>query len=306
MAAKLKIFRRGLAYAGFFLLALVACFSITFPYEALKDTVRHEAERAGFFLRIASLGPGFFSVRAKDVDVSKKADTEPAPAPLRVDSVSVGPTVFPPGLAVKTRVFGGTITLRASGLSNIRIRVDAEELDLTKSDLKGFSGIDFAGFVEAHVDLTLPRLSVANQQAGPDLSQATGSVTVDAKQLAINGGSLSMVIPQFGPEPTPLDLPKIVVGDLTGRVKFDKGVGTIERFDSKSSDLEFNATGTLKLGKKVDYSEPNIEIRFKPDPEFQKRLGLIGSALSMVGPDAKDPSWRMGRLTGYLGRPSFR
>jgi hypothetical protein len=33
---------------------------------------------------------------------------------------------------------------------------------------------------------------------------------------------------------------------------------------------------------------------------------LIGSALSAVGSDPKDPSWRLGKLTGYLGRPAFR
>ena len=70
--------------------------------------------------------------------------------------------------------------------------------------------------------------------------------------------------------------------------------------------MELAATGTLKLAKRMEYAEPNLEVRFKPDPEFQKRLGLIGSALSMVGPDPKDPAWRMGRLTGFLGRPAFR
>ena len=49
-----------------------------------------------------------------------------------------------------------------------------------------------------------------------------------------------------------------------------------------------------------------MEIRLKPDPEIQKRLGLLGSAVSMIGPDPKDPTWRLGRLTGYIGRPQFR
>jgi type II secretion system protein N len=300
-SSKLKVVRSVFAYAGFFLVALVAAFFLTFPYDALKTRVRLEAERAGYFTRIASLGPGFFSVRAKGVELSKKAESDPPPQPLELDSVSVGPTLFPPGLGVTTKVFGGTVTARVSGFSTIRVRIDADDLDLTRSNLKGFSGIDFAGTVDAHVDLSLPRVAVGTEPAQPDLGQATGTIT-----LAINGGSMSMVIPQFGPEPTPLDLPKIVVGDVTGRLKFEKGAGTIEKFEAKSPDLELQATGTLKLAKRLEYSEPGIEIRFKPDPEFQKRLGLIGSALSMVGPDPKDPAWRMGRLTGYLGRPNFR
>jgi type II secretion system protein N len=305
-SSKLKVVRRAFAYAGFFVVALVAAFFLTFPYDALKARVRLEADRAGFFARIASLGPGVFSVRAKGVELSKKAESDPPPEPLQLDSISVGPTLVPPGLGVTVKVFGGTVTVRASGLSTIRVRVDAEDLDLSKSNLKGFSGIDFAGTVEAHVDLSLPRVAVGAEPAQPDLGQATGTIALEAKQLAINGGSLSMVIPQFGPEPTPLDLPKIVFGDVAGKVKFEKGAGTIERFEAKSPDLELQATGTVKLAKRLEYSEPGVEVRFKPDPEFQKRLGLIGSALSMVGPDPKDPAWRMGRLTGYLGRPNFR
>ena len=81
---------------------------------------------------------------------------------------------------------------------------------------------------------------------------------------------------------------------------------TIEELKSTSPDIELNVTGTVKLAKRLEYSEPAIEVRLKPDPEFQKRLGLLGSALSMVGADPKDPAWRLGRLSGYLGRPQFR
>ncbi len=305
-SSKLKVVRKVFAYTGFFFLAVLIAFFLTFPYDALKDRVRLEADRAGYFARINSMGPGFFGIRAKGIELSKKADTDPPPAPLKIDSVSGGPTLFPPGVGVTAKLFGGSVAVRVSGFSNIRVRVDAEDLNLASPDLKEFSGIDFAGMVEAHVDLSLPRVAVGPGPAEPDLGQATGTISIDAKQLAINGGSMSMVIPQFGPEPTPLDLPKIVVGDLSGKLKFEKGAGTIEKFEAKSADLELQATGTLKLAKRLEYAEPGIELRFKPDPEFQKRLGLIGSALSMVGPDPKDPSWRMGRLTGYLGRPNFR
>jgi type II secretion system protein N len=102
-----------------------------------------------------------------------------------------------------------------------------------------------------------------------------------------------------------MDMPKIVLGDLNGKVKFDKGAGTIEELKGKSTDVELAITGTMKLAKRVEYSEPNLEIRFKTDPEFVKRLGLIGGGLSMVPPDSKDPNWRLGRLSGYLNRPRF-
>lgn len=304
---KTSLWKRIVAYTAFSFFALFATFFLTFPYDALKDRVRLEADTAGYFVRIDRMGPGLFAVKASDVQISKKSNVEPPPEALKIDSLSVGPSLFPPGLAVKVNLLGGSIATRVSGFGTTRIKIDADDLDLTKGNMKGFSGVDFAGTLEAHVDLTIPRVSATpTGPAEPDLAQATGTVSLDAKALAINGGSANITIPQFGPDPTPVDLPKISVGELSGKIKIEKGAATIEEFKSKSSDLELNITGSVKLAKRLEYAEPNMEIRVKPDPEFQKRLGLLGSALSMIGADPKDPSWRMGRLTGYLGRPQFR
>ncbi|MFZ5445322.1 MAG: type II secretion system protein GspN [Myxococcota bacterium] len=304
---KTSLWKRIVGYVAFSLFALVVTFFLTFPYDALKDRVRLEADNAGYFLRIGKMGPGLFAVRASEVQVSKKSNAEPPPEAMKIDSVSIGPSLFPPGLAVKVNVLGGTVVTRVSGFGTTRIKVDADELDLTRGNLKGFSGIDFAGQIEAHVDLSIPRAAAAgNAPAEPDLSQASGTVSLATKALAINGGTANITIPQFGPEPAPVDLPKIVFGELTGKIKIDKGAATVEEFKSKSSDLELAISGTMKLAKRLEYAEPNLEIRLKPDPEFQKRLGMIGSAISFIGADPKDPTWRLGRLTGYLGRPQFR
>ncbi|MGV3623115.1 MAG: type II secretion system protein GspN [Archangium sp.] len=304
---KTALWKRIVGYGFFSVFALVLMFFVTFPYAALKDRIRLEADNAGYFLRIGSMGPGLFAIRASDVNISKKSDADPPPEALKIDSLSIGPSLFPPGVKVKANVFDGTVVARVSGFGSTRVVIDADGLDLAKGNLKGFSGVDFAGTVEAHVDLSIPRTAAApNAPAEPDLSQANGTITLTTSSLAVNGGTANITIPQFGPEPTPVDLPKIVIGDMSGKVKIEKGATTIEEFKSKSSDLELALSGTIKLAKKVDYAEPNLELRVKPDPEFQKRLGLLGSALSMIGSDPKDPTWRMGRVTGYLGRPQFR
>ena len=301
------LWKRILGYTAFALVSLVMMFFVTFPYDALRERIRIEADNAGYFVRIGSMGPGFFAVRASDVKISKKSDADPPPEALQIDSLSIGPSFMPLGVKVKAGVLGGTIAAKVGALGATRVVVDADDLDLTKGNLKGFSGIDFSGTIAAHVDLTLPKSAAGpNAPAEPDLSQASGSITLTTNALAVNGGQATIAIPQFGPEPTPVDLPKIVLGDLTGKISIDKGAAKVDEFKSKSPDLELGLSGTIKLAKKVDYCEPQLEVRVKPDPEFQKRLGLLGSALSMIGSDPKDPSWRMGRLTGYLSRPQFR
>jgi type II secretion system protein N len=289
---------RILGYVAFTLFSLVAGLFLSFPYDALRERLRTEADRSGYFLRIASVGPGLAAVRASQIQLSKKAETDPPPQALVIERASFGPSLWPPGLGIKMRALGGTVALTISGS---RLRLDAEGIDLSQGNLKGFTGVDLSGAVDGHLALTVPRLAT-----DPDLTQASGELRLDAKDLAVNGGNVSIAIPQFGPEPTPLDLPKILLGNVSVRVKIEKGAATVEDFRAKSADIEANVSGTVKLAKRLEYAEPNLEVRFKPDPEFQKRLGLLGSALSMAGADPKDPSFRMGRLTGYLGRPQFR
>src|SRR4051812_9541228 len=115
----LKPWKRALAYAAFGLFALVVAFFLTFPYDSLEDRIKNDADAAGYFVRIGGLGPGLLSVRATDVLLSKKAmpnDDKP-PEPMRIDSISIGPTFLPPGLAVTAKLLGGKISAKLSGLS---------------------------------------------------------------------------------------------------------------------------------------------------------------------------------------------
>ena len=321
---KTALWKRIVGYSAFGFVALIFSFFFTFPYESLRDRARVEADAAGYLVKIDSLGPGFLAFKAKGVKISKKV-TDPAAPPAQdfyLDEISISPKIFPLGTRVAIKALDGSASVSvdsfafyrmATGLGMSRkegpgvasVAIHLDELDLSKGNLDGFTGIKFGGRVSAEVQLEAPMVS-NGVGFEPDLGQATGTLTLDTRALAINGGTANIVIPMYGAEPTPLDLPKIVLGEITGKVKFDKGAGTVEEFKSKSPDLEANVTGTMKLAKALAYAEPNLEIRFKPDPEFQKRLGLIGSVLSAVGPDPKDPNWRMGRLTGFLGRPTFR
>ena len=316
---KTSLWKRIVGYSAFALFSIVATFFLTFPYDTLRDTIRSAALGQGYAVRMGSLGPGLLAMRATKVEVSRVVpdtglgaaaarDAPQPPVPLMVDSISIGPTFFPPGVAVKMNLLGGDIVGRVTGLTGTRrVRIDVEDLDLAKGNLKASSGIDLSGEIEAHLDVSIPFAGAApGAQAEPDLAQATGSMSLDTKGLAINGGTANITIAQFGPDPTPVDLPKILLGEITGKMKIDKGVATIDEFKSKSPDLEINVGGTIKLAKRLEYAEPAMEVRVKPDPEFQKRLGLLGSAHSMIGADPKDPTWRLGRLTGYLGRPQFR
>lgn len=304
---RLKTWQRALLYSAFGIVALFLSLIITFPYEGLQQRVQQEAERQGYLLKVGSMGPGFFRVRASDIKISKKPppDTEGLPPPLHIDSVSVGPTLFPPGVFVKANLMEGSVKARVGGLTGLSVHISADDVDLSKGNLKAFSGVDLSGIINADVDLAFSKNARAGSAFDPDFSTASGSISAEGKGLSVNGGNISVALPQYGPEPIPLDLPKIVLGDLNSKITVEKGAGKIDEFKSKSTDLELNASGSLKMNQRLEYSEPNVEVRLKTEPEFVNRLGMIGGALSMLNPDPKDPNFRLGKLTGSLGRPNF-
>ncbi len=302
-----RLWKRIVGYGAFTIFALTLSFFVTFPYEPLKEQIKMQADHLGLDMTINSLGPGFFSLRAGGIEIGKKVEGDQVAERLKIDSLSIAPMLFPPGVSVKVSAMGGDVSVAVSGMSSLRVKANIDEIDLSRGNVKGYTGVDLAGSISGVIDVSIPKTAAASgSTTEPDLTQMSGSVRLDTKNVTVNGGTISVPIPQYGPDPTPVDLPKIVFGDILGRITIDKGAAAIDEFTSKSSDLESAITGSLKMGKKLEYSESNLEIRLKPDPEFQKRLGMIGMALSRIGADPKDPAWRMGRLTGYIGRPQFR
>ncbi len=306
-----------LGYAAFAVVAFVVGLLITFPYDAIRKRLVSEAAQAGLAVRIGSLRPGLFGITATQVRVSQPPQPLSAETlaslsrgeggmlgaaelgePLVLESVALRPALFPPGIAMRASVMGGTLSASVGLLGDTRVKATASGLKASGGNLPAFTGMEMEGELNAALALTLPKSG-----AQADLSQASGELTVDARNLVIQSGKVA--IPMGGGSAVPMDLPRIDLGALNGRIQFDKGLGTVESLRLKSNDLEALATGTLKLGKRLEYSEPGMDVNIKLDPEFQKRLGLMGASVTILPPDKKDPSFRAARLAGFLNRPTF-
>lgn len=304
---KVATWKLVVAYVGFFIFALIFGLYVTFPYETLKTRVQREADAAGYYVKMESLGPGFLGVTADEVRISKKIGegADAAPPALLIDKVSIRPALFPPGIAFRAKALGGTISGTIGGLGDVTVRIFIDDVTLTEGNLKEFSGVDLAGVMNGKLSLDIPRVAPpGGKVAEPDLSQANGQLTLNAESLAVNGGTIP--VPMGGGEPVPMDLPKIAIGNVEGEINFEKGIGKLDKFHAKGTDLELFLAGTLKLSRRFEYSEPSIDLKIKAEPQFIKNLGLIGAGFSMLGPDKTDPSFRAARITGYLNRPNFQ
>ncbi len=283
--------KRTTFYSLFGLFCLVLSLFITFPFEAIQQRIETEAVRAGLSIKIGSLGPAFGLMPG--VTASRVQLFAPGGEALLIPQVMIRLMLFPPGAHFQAKAFGGSIEGSVGQGSKAKIDVEFEGLDPSQGNLQAFSGVDLSGKLTGRVAMTLP---VA------DLSQADGEVTLDAAGLLVNGGTVKVPV---GGTPMPVDLPRIDLGNLQARITFVRGLGTVESFKTSGGDLDLSATGTLKLARKVDYSEPNVDLKLKANPEMVKKLGLLGSGLSLLPPDGSDPSTRSAHLGGYLGKPRF-
>ncbi|HEX8433664.1 type II secretion system protein GspN [Archangium sp.] len=318
MAAETKIARWKLVvgYGAFSLLAFVLCLCLTFPYDTLRRRAVDAAADAGYALRIGSLRPGLRGLTATQVRLSKvpngmtpelqgmlASNTSLLPGPeelgepLTIDSVALRPSLLPLGVAFHLDVMGGSVSGNVGGLSDVQVAMKLSDLDPSKGNLKGFSGMDLTGRLNGSLNLTMPRT-----RGQPDLSQANGQLALDTKELLIAGGNIT--VPMYG-QPTPMDLPRISLGEIDARIKIEKGLGTVEALQAKSEDLEVRGSGTVKLGQRLDVSQPDMDFKLRAEPEFVKRLGLLGAGLSILPPDKEDPKFRAAHLSGFFNRPNF-
>ena len=298
-------------YAAFSAVAFLLFFYLTFPYQALRERIEAEAAAQGYDVQMKGMGPGLFGITARKVSVRRRPTTGEPPSgePLLVDSVAFRPALLPVGLAFRASLLDGTVSGSIGGIRDLDIDMTASALNLSAGNMKAFSGLDLVGKLDGRLSLEVPRISPPAVGSGPrgaaepDFAQASGVLALNGDDVAINGGTVT--VPMQG-QPTPLDLPKIALGDVDAKIAFDKGQGKVESLTAQSADIDLQGSGTVKLARRLEFSELKLELRFKPDPEFQKRLGMIGAGLSMLQADRQNPQYRLARVNGFLGRPSFR
>ncbi len=323
-------FKVFVGYGVFTLVALIGCFLLTFPYGALRARIATDGLRAGYVVRIDTIRPGLIGLMARNVRISQpseplNADTRAAlvsgdpddakmfgPAelgePLVIDSLFLRPTLFPPGLAFHAEALGGELRGSYGGLKGASVQVRLDGLDPSKGNLKNFSGLDLEGRLNGSLTLSMPPAEAgAGVKAGePDLAKADGELVLDGN-LKLNGSVSGTGVASGGPIGAlfPGGLPAIPLGEVQALIRFEKGQGTVETFRTRSDQLELQASGTLKLKQRLQYTEPALDVKLRVEPELVKSLGPAGMGLSFLPPDKDDPKFRGGHLSSKMGKLAF-
>jgi len=285
---------------GVFLFSLFL--ALTFPYDAVRARIASEADAAGLWVRIEAMGPAFLGVSARGVRLGERPDgLGPPDTTVRIDRLTLRPSLFPWGVGFSASLFGGTAGGAIGTGSTPRLRLHFERLSLGKAGVGAFTGVDAVGTLGGEVSLDIPASGPQGGQA--DLSQASGRIKITGTGLEVKGGTVT--IPLMG-QMTPVDLPPVNFGQLDAELPIEKGLGTLKALRLEGPELDIQGTGTVRLARAVAYFEPDVALRIRPMPDFLRRMGMIAAGFTQLPVDPADSAYRDAKLTGYLGKPSVR
>jgi type II secretion system protein N len=317
MKERLKALAPKLGFPLFYLFCLLLFARWTFPYDKFRDRIvlsfnQQQRETNGQQeLKIEELGPSWLTgVSAKGVRLLG-APPEPGkpPSELKIDearaSVSLLGLLFgSTDVGFRIDGFGGTIKGDLDESSKERkIDLALDELNLSLiPPLTQALGVPAEGSLGGAI-----KIAMADAKA----SKATGTVSIDAQNVAIGDGKAKLG--------GLLALPRLVVGSITIAGDAKDGALKITKLSAGGKDVEIQGEGRITLREQLAESFCDLNVRFKINDGYRTKndttkslFGAPGStmpALFDLNPKVKQSkrtdgfySWHM---HGALSHPEF-
>jgi type II secretion system protein N len=305
-------------YPLFFVVCLLLSFSLTFPYEKLKERIvfSYNAEaRPGASqqeLQIDELGGYWVSgVKMKGIRLLS-APTEPGKPPSRmeIDEASVRYALLPllvgsSDIGFDLQAFGG----EASGSydesgKDKSVDVTLDAIDIGKIDpLVQVLGVPLEGKLGGRVRLTMPEGKA---------SKGSGSVSLEAKDVFVGDGKAKIK--------GALALPKINVGTITFAAEAKDGTMRITKLVAGGKDVDLQGEGRITMRELATDSLCDAQIRFKINDVYRGKNDITKSLFGTPGSTAPalfelaDPKIKQAKradgffgfsVRGPLGNPEF-
>jgi len=318
-----KAWIKWVGYALFYNLVFYGALYITFPYDTLRDRIVSEARnRMGLDLRIGKIRlAGISGVKLSDVTLVTGDPAQPPsaaelarlaeeaegegeegadlaalaggePDGIRIDSLTTSVALLPTlqgkqALTFAVDAWGGTMKVKVTQDEAHRaLQVQARGVDLDRSPLQHYSGLDLAG--------SLSSLEIDLQAEGADFTKAQGFVALKGENLLLRGGEVQN-----------FELPAVALGTLDGRLDIEEGEGKTDTFEINGDDLAAKLELTVRLASQIKASTLAGKLELKPSDEWWDRNEMLKAAANFALPDQGD-GWRALKISGQLQKPGFR
>jgi type II secretion system protein N len=300
---RLRRLRRLALTGAFGLVVFLISFMLSFPYDRLKEQIIAMAAAQNLDVEVGSAGPAFgIGVSLKDVNVRGRAEAGKRPPHMRIEEATINVSPLAQlrgdvGYSMSLDALGGEIDAdveasKTKGAMKIRTaKVSMAELPGVKEAIN----LPLGGKLDLALELAMP--NNRNAEAGGSLSwKCAACVLGDGKEKLKVAGNPML---EEG-----ISLPRIRLGDFTGKVTFEKGVGRLQGVQAKSADGEVHIEGEVRLADPVGYSYLDLYVRFKFSDALLKSSDKLQLMMQLVGDGGKRADGFFGfRLTGIMNRP---
>ena len=322
MKERLKRILPKIGYPLFYLFCLAIFFSVTFPYEKLKERIvtsfnaQQKASSSPTELQIDELDSSFVTgIKAKGVRLlTPSSDPTKGPVELKIDEARarislLGLLIGNKDVTFRLDAFDGVIKGAYSDSGKQReIEVEFENVDISKIDaIAANAGVPFEGRLGGTLKLQLPEGKA---------SKAGGAVNLQIKDMVAGNAKELQVKTPLGP----FTLPRLRVGtfDVTGTAT--DGVLKITKLGASDGDVNVQGDGRVQLKEVATDALLDANLKFKINDSYRKKNDK--TKLLFGDPDKKDkPMLEMDpnigksksadgfyqmKISGKLGKPETK
>ncbi|MCL2314565.1 MAG: type II secretion system protein GspN [Proteobacteria bacterium] len=296
-----------LGYAAFTGFVFSLSLFFVFPYHTLSSYLSAQAKQASILLNIDSLKPSLLGIEASGLKarpLSPRAQNHVEE--FHIHSLSFRLNPFLLRFSAHIKIANGTIHFTTGLFNHNNITVEANGVDLSQIHFPAllwmlspetYNNGTVIPKLEMEGILTRAKISFSSP-SNQNLSEANGAWNVEANNFTVKQGTLAIPWSDF----SPVDLPKVAFGHLKSSASIKKGQTQNAQIKTQSDELTCEVNGNIQLAKKFAYSDANFSLRLQIQPELLKRLGILGSAVSLLPVDPQDAQWRSAQFSGQLSR----
>ncbi len=301
------LLKKGLGYSAVFLLSFLVGLYASFPYELLAARLLSAAEeRLGIRVDVQDLSPWWLiglAAEGVDIEVPRRRGGDPVAIHLDrvlarlhpIDSMLSGPTVSVEATDAALGTLEATVAV-----ADEAVAVNLDRLALSIGKLPGLwdmLGVGFQGEAAGTASVTLPLRPAGSARSGIDLSKVAGYTDLRIEGAKFGGGMVKG-----------FTLPPIDLGTVPLKLRIEKGTATTDGpLKIEGRDLQAEIDGKIVLRPIFLTSRVDLSLRFKPTEAFwEENKKLAGLAQALLNNAKRSDGWYGYRMTGQLGRPSFR
>jgi type II secretion system protein N len=299
---RFRVIRRVIGVGAFGLVVFLIAFMLAFPYERVKDQIVAIAATQNVEMEVGSTGPTFgVGVVLKDVTLRTRPEPGKKASFIAIERANI--EVSP--LAQLRGEFAYSLDLLAldgriqanehAEKTRSRTTIGTHEISLALlPGVKEAINLPLSGRLDLALDLTKP-----NHRNG----EASGNLGWTCAGCAVGDGKEKLKIASNPLLAEGMSFPRVSLGDFSGKVTFQKGVGRLQGVHMRSPDGELFIDGEVRLADPVGYSYLDLYVRFKLSEALLRRADKLQILLQLAETMGKRSDGFFGfRLTGSFAR----